>query len=103
MTLSTAQLEQFETKGYVFPLDILDEKESTILRQKLEAYEATQGGKLAPNHRAKSHLIFKWLDDLIRDPRILDPIEQLIGPNILCWNTIFWIKDFPLTISALDS
>ena len=93
MTLSTAQLEQFETKGYVFPIDILDEKESTILRQKLEAYEATQGGKLAPNHRAKSHLIFKWLDDLIRDPRILDPIEQLIGPNILCWNTIFWIKD----------
>jgi len=93
MTLSAAQVEQFETKGYVFPLDILDEKESTTLRQKLEAYEATQGGKLAPKHRAKSHLIFKWLDDLIRDPRILDPIEQLIGPNILCWNTIFWIKD----------
>ncbi|MBT4485906.1 MAG: phytanoyl-CoA dioxygenase family protein, partial [Rhodospirillaceae bacterium] len=54
---------------------------------------ALQGGNLEPGQRAKSHLIFKWLDDLIRDPRILDPIEQLIGPDILCWNTIFWIKD----------
>ena len=93
MTLSATQVEQFKRKGYVFPLDILDGKESADLRRRLEAYEATQGGKLAPSQRAKSHLIFKWLDDLIRDPRILDPIEQLIGPNILCWNTIFWIKD----------
>ena len=93
MTLSTAQVEQFKTAGYLFPLNVLDMKEATNLRQKLETYEATQGGKLTPGQRAKSHLIFKWLDDLIRDPRILDPIEQLIGPNILCWNTIFWIKD----------
>jgi hypothetical protein len=21
--------------------------------------------------------LFKWLDDLIRDPRVLDPVEQL--------------------------
>ena len=93
MTLSATQVEQFKRKGYVFPLDILDGKKSADLRRRLEAYEATQGGKLAPGQRAKSHLIFKWLDDLIRDPRILDPIEQLIGPDILCWNTIFWIKD----------
>ena len=93
MTLNATQVEQFKRKGYVFPLDLLDGKESEDLRRRLESYEATQGGKLAPGQRAKSHLIFKWLDDLIRDPRILDPIEQLIGPNILCWNTIFWIKD----------
>jgi ectoine hydroxylase-related dioxygenase (phytanoyl-CoA dioxygenase family) len=24
---------------------------------------------------------------------VLDPVEQLIGPDILCWSTIFWIKD----------
>ena len=93
MTLNATQVEQFKMKGYVFPFDIIDGKASADLRRRLEAYEATQGGILAPGQRAKSHLIFKWLDDLIRDPRILDPIEQLIGPNILCWNTIFWIKD----------
>ena len=24
---------------------------------------------------------------------MLDSIAQLIGPNIFCWNTLFWIKD----------
>jgi hypothetical protein len=55
--------------------------------------EARQGGKLEPAQRSRAFLLFKWLDDLIRDPRVLDPVEQLIGPDILCWSTIFWIKD----------
>ena len=66
---------------------------SLDLRKQLEAYEATQGGKLQAAQRSRAFLLFKWLDDLIRDPRVLDPIEQLIGPDILCWSTIFWIKD----------
>lgn len=93
MALSTQQVEQFKREGYVFPVDILGRAEALDLRRRLEAREAQQGGKLEPGQRAKSHLIFKWLDDLIRDARILDPVEQLIGPDILCWNTIFWIKD----------
>ena len=93
MTLSAQQIEQFKRDGYVYPLDVLPLDEAMVLRRKLEAREALQDGKLHADQRAKSHLLFKWLDDLIRDPRILDPIEQLIGPDILCWNTIFWIKD----------
>jgi len=93
MTLSQQQVELFRRDGYIFPINILDAHEAADLRRQLEAREALQGGRIEPGQRAKSHLLFKWLDDLIRDPRILDPVEQLIGPNILCWNTIFWIKD----------
>ncbi len=93
MTLSQQQVELFRRDGYIFPVNILDVHEAADLRRRLEAREALQGGRIEPGQRAKSHLLFKWLDDLIRDPRILDPVEQLIGPNILCWNTIFWIKD----------
>jgi ectoine hydroxylase-related dioxygenase (phytanoyl-CoA dioxygenase family) len=28
-----------------------------------------------------------------RPVKDFDPVEQLIGPDILCWSTIFWIKD----------
>lgn len=93
MTFTAAELKQYESEGYVFPIDILSPEEVASCRASLEAVEAQNGGKLLPSQRPKSHLLFKWLDDLIRDPRILDPVEQLIGPNILCWNTIFWIKD----------
>ena len=91
--LTPEQIEQFNTEGYVTPVRIMDAAEAGTLRAKLEATEAARGGKLAPTERSKAHMLFKWLDDLIRDPRVLDPIEQLIGPNILCWNTLFWIKE----------
>jgi hypothetical protein len=67
--------------------------EALGLRRQLEAVEARQGGKLEAVQRSRAYLLFKWLDDLIRDSRVLDPVEQLIGPDILCWSTIFWIKD----------
>lgn len=93
MALSTDQRDQYDREGYVYPVPVLSESEVADLRGRLEAVEQAQGGKLLPQQRSKSHLLFKWLDDLIRDPRILDPIEELIGPNILCWNTLFWIKE----------
>lgn len=93
MTLTASDIEQFQRDGYIFPVDILDASEVADIRAQLQAEEAKHGGKLLPAQRSKGHLLFKWLDDLIRDPRVLDPVEQLIGPNILCWNTLFWIKE----------
>jgi len=91
--LSEGQVAQYREDGYVFPVPVLPADAVAELRGRLEAFEAGQGGKLDPGQRNKSHLLFKWLDDLIRDPRILDPVENLIGPDILCWNTLFWIKE----------
>jgi len=93
MPLSADQVVQYHRDGYVCAVPVMSPAEAAALRRRLEAFEATQGGRLEPVQRSRSHLLFKWLDDLIRDPRVLDPIEQLIGPDILCWSTIFWIKD----------
>src|SRR2546421_10956671 len=93
MALSAEQIAQYQREGYVCPVAAMSAAEALGLRKQLEAYEATQGGKLQAAQRSRAFLLFKWLDDLIRDPRVLDPIEQLIGPDILCWSTIFWIKD----------
>lgn len=93
MKLTEAEIAQFRRDGYVFPVRVLGPDEARGLRRKLEAVEQRQGGRLLPTQRAKSHLLFKWLDDLIRDARVLDAVEPLIGPDILCWNTIFWIKE----------
>ena len=29
----------------------------------------------------------------MRHPVLVDAVEDLIGSNILCWNTAFWIKE----------
>ena len=93
MVLSASEISQFERDGYVSPVPILSLAEANDLRNKLQTAEAAQGGALDAAQRSKSFLLFKWLDELVRDARILDPIEQLIGPDILLWNTIFWIKE----------
>lgn len=93
MSLRADQIARYQHDGYVCPVPVMPPQEVAGLRRRLEAFEATQGGRLEAAQRSRSHLLFKWLDDLIRDPRVLDPVEQLIGPDILCWSTIFWIKD----------
>jgi len=43
--------------------------------------------------RQKSHLLFTWLAGLTRKPAILDAVEQLLGPDLLVWQTAFFIKE----------
>ena len=91
--LSEAAIAQYRRDGYYLPVRILDDGEVAANRQKLEALEASQGHPIEGAQRSKSHLLFTWIDDLMRNDRILDAVEDLIGPDILCWNTFFWIKE----------
>ncbi|MEK9671918.1 MAG: phytanoyl-CoA dioxygenase family protein [Rhodospirillaceae bacterium] len=91
--LSDAAVKQFKDEGYYFPADILSSAEVADYRARIEAFEAAQGHPLAGAQRNKTHLLFKWLDDLIRDDRIVDVMEDLLGPNVLCWNTLIWFKE----------
>ena len=91
--LSASETEQFDRDGYISPVSVLTLGDANTLRQKLEVIEAAQNGALYPAQRNKSFLLFKWLNDLARDPRILEPVSQLIGPDILLWNTLVWIKE----------
>ena len=43
--------------------------------------------------RHKSHLLFAWLAELVRRRSILDTVEDLHGPDLLCWTTNFFIKE----------
>lgn len=90
--LSEAEVRQYQAQGYVAPVPALTTAEAAVLRAKLEAYEAGAGDIKGPL-RQKSHLLFTWLNDLVRDERILDAVEDVIGPDILCWSTGFFIKN----------
>ena len=90
--LSSEDVARYRNQGYLAPIRALTGEEAAGYRRRLEAFEATHGGLDGPL-RHKSHLLFAWLDDLIRHPGILDPVEGVLGPNILCWGTSFFIKE----------
>ena len=91
--LTPAQVDQYRELGYISPVDVLTSDEAAAARAQLEAHEQAMGEPLGPGHRTKAHYLFTWVDDLMRNSKILDAVEDLIGPNILCWGTIFWIKE----------
>jgi non-heme Fe2+,alpha-ketoglutarate-dependent halogenase len=90
--LSDNAVRQYREAGYVAPLRALSTAEAGALRARLETFEGS-AGPLAGKLRHKSHLLFPWLNDLVRHDRILDAVEDLIGPDILCWGTSFFIKE----------
>ena len=91
--LSSEAIEELRREGLYFPIPCLSESEAGDYRRQLEAFEAANGGALKGANRFKTHLLFKWLADLIRAPHILDYVEDLIGPDILCWTTHWFIKE----------
>jgi non-heme Fe2+,alpha-ketoglutarate-dependent halogenase len=92
-SLSETQIATYERDGYLAPVAVMSEAEARGLRATLETIEGRTGGPLRGDLRHKAHLLFPFLADLIRHSAILDPVEDLLGPDILCWNTNFFIKE----------
>lgn len=91
--LTDAQTAQFRSRGLLFPLRALPAEEIAERRAALEAIEAARAGRLPPTLNAKIHLLLPWAWDLVHAPTIVDAVEDLLGPDILCWGTSFIIKN----------
>lgn len=92
-SLSPDQIRRYEDDGFVFPVDVLSPGEALACRAQLEAYETATGGPISADRRQKAHLLFPWANRLARDPRILDAVEDLLGPDILLWASTFFVKE----------
>jgi ectoine hydroxylase-related dioxygenase (phytanoyl-CoA dioxygenase family) len=94
--LSREQIDAYKRDGYSFPHKALSDAELAECREGLARYEAWLGKPV--NHgdwrwRSQAYAFLPWLDRLIRHPRILDAVEDLIGPDLLVFTTTFFIKD----------
>jgi non-heme Fe2+,alpha-ketoglutarate-dependent halogenase len=94
MHLAQANIERYQRDGYLCPIRALSAEQAADTRAKLEAAEATHlDGPLGSKIRQKPHLLFTWLDALVRNDAVLDAVEDVIGPDILCWGASFFTKE----------
>ena len=93
MRLSDAQIRDYREQGYLAPIRVFSPERAAAYRAKLEAAEAANGGPFRGTMKQKPHLLFTWLDELARDDAVLDAVEGVIGPNILCWASGFFTKE----------
>jgi non-heme Fe2+,alpha-ketoglutarate-dependent halogenase len=91
--LTAEQVARYRNDGFHFPVGVLSAAEARSYRNRLEEQERALGGPLSGNMRHKVHLLFTWANELARHPTILDAVEDVIGPDILCWSTTFFTKE----------
>jgi non-haem Fe2+, alpha-ketoglutarate-dependent halogenase len=91
--LSDDQIAHYHREGYLYGIPALTQDEVRACRASLEAYEARVGQPLDFPEKSKSYLLFDWADRLVHHPRVLDAVEDLIGPNILVYHTTMWTKE----------
>jgi Phytanoyl-CoA dioxygenase (PhyH) len=91
--LSDAQIRQYRNDGHLCPIRVLAAEEAAHYRARLEAAEAAADGSLPGPYKHKPHLVYTWAQELVRHPRILDAVEAVVGPDILCWESVFFNKE----------
>lgn len=95
-TLHDDQVAAFRRDGFLFPFAMLGKNEIQTCLAALGRFEERLGCPLPRADRkwnTMAHAHLPWFNELVRDPRILDVIEDLIGPDILVWTSTFWIKE----------
>ncbi len=94
--LTPAQIEQYRYDGYLFPLPALSAEELRECSEGIARYEGWLGKPINQadrRWRSGTYVILPWVDRLVRNERVLDAVEALIGPDILVYTATFFIKE----------
>ena len=91
--LTPEQVQAYERDGFVFPVDVLQAQEARACREELQAWERERGAPIDFPEKSKSYLLFAWADRLVHHPRILDAVEDVIGPDILVYHSTLFVKE----------
>jgi chlorinating enzyme len=90
--LSAREIRAYADKGYHFPVRAMSPGDAAALRAKVEDFEAGQPGMKGTDMQ-KLYLLLTWMNEAVRSPTILDAVEDVLGPDILCWQCSFFIKE----------
>ena len=94
--LSRQQVERYRRDGYLFPFPALSPSELAECNEGMARYEAWLGMRVNEadrRWRSAGYVFLPWLDALVRHERVLDAVEDLIGPDILVYTATFFIKE----------
>jgi len=94
--LTREQVDSFHYNGFLFPIPALTPVEVATCLTGLRRLEAGLGSPVAEadiKWRSHAYTHSPWFNDLIRHCRILDAIEDVIGPDIVVWTSTFFIKE----------
>ena len=92
--MSAAAIAEFEQNGFYSPISVFSSDETQEFRSKLEDLESSANDpKDIARLRTDLHIIQEWAWDVVHDPRIVEPVADILGPNVLLWSLNWFIKE----------
>lgn len=96
--LTPQQVDQYREDGFLFPIQAMPEADALALRADLEDLEGEwlDNGLPQPLNtykRINSHCVMPMAHRIATDPRVLDAVEGILGPDILIYSVEFFIKE----------
>ena len=91
--LTTRQIDDYNSQGYLMPFDGLQEAEARELRAFFDGVLAAfiELGRTSYSI-STAHLRFKRIYELVQHPAIVAAVADLLGPNVVCWGSHFFCK-----------
>lgn len=83
--------QQYAQNGVIGPIKLMSRDDALRYKQKLLEADACFD-LMNSDYRCKSNVLFTWIDEITRNPHLIEVVSQLIGPNFHCWDTLLWIK-----------
>ena len=91
--LSDQQINFYNEKGYISPIDVFSTKEAKEIRDEIESIEKKWPNFLEGLGRNYVHIISPIFNKACLNKRMLDAVESIIGKNILICGTTLFIKN----------
>ena len=87
-------LTKFARDGYYFPIKVLSPAEAFGYRKMLEA-EETMASTMTKKNCYCTNLPISYYLSLTKSPDCpdLEPVQAILGPNLLVFETVFFIKE----------
>jgi len=95
MSLTKQQIKAYETEGFLLGIRVVDEGKAWWYQKKFDELEAKEGREKCQIGVIDRHFDQEFIWELATNPKILDCIESLIGPNILLLATHAFCKYGP--------
>ena len=89
--LSGEHVHEYQQDGLIFPVSVLSAAEVATARAALDELAVALGGHAEITRLRHLQLFHGWARNLALHPRVLDAVEDVLGPDILVHSsTVFW-------------
>lgn len=91
--LTQQRVRQYRRDGFLAPIPVFSAEETLAYRERLESVERAAAPGTQRAARAGLPLTHAWAWDLVHDRRIVDPVSDVLGQDLLLWSMDWFIKE----------